>query len=234
MEALIFIAILALVGYLIHQNLPSTKFAKANELSNQSKFLEAIAIYQSLFGKIAQAPAKLAECKLKLGLNPSTSSKDALANFNFILELKKRLPSNVDRVLFEKVEAKAGLQLAKIFYEAAHQKGKALPEEGIKLLSTNIEYISGLCKTGSDSEYQNLLQKHYDLSASFHYICGMNAEKMDLFDQAVISYNQATQFFKSHSESSANAEARIGICQLKKAQKEQVPLNPVRKLRGKQ
>jgi hypothetical protein len=67
MEVVIILIIIGIIGYLIYQSLPNTKFEKAQAHFNAKNYVEAISVLNGIFDKHNDAPAKFAECKLILG-----------------------------------------------------------------------------------------------------------------------------------------------------------------------
>ncbi len=90
MEVIIVLVIIGIVGYLIYQSLPNTKFEKAQNLFNAQNYNEAIDILNAIFEKHVDAPAKLAECKLKLG-QQSSAKPEKVNYFNEVVEIIKRI-----------------------------------------------------------------------------------------------------------------------------------------------
>ena len=75
MELVIILIILGIIGYLIYQSLPNTKFEKAHAHFNAQNYVEAISVLNKIFDKHNEAPAKFAECKLILGQGLKANSE---------------------------------------------------------------------------------------------------------------------------------------------------------------
>ena len=160
MEVVIVLVIIAVVGYLIYQSLPNTKFEKAQNLFNAKDYVQAINILNGIFEKHVDAPAKHAECKLKLGQQTSAKS-DKLKFFNEVVEIRKRIRNSSSIAKFESIEAKALFEIAKIQYEET--KGD------IEKLNQNIRFIDTANKKGSESDFSSLKTKHFNDLADSHF-----------------------------------------------------------------
>jgi len=65
MEVVIILIIVGIVSYVIYQSLPNAKFQKVSSFFDSGNLVEATKILNDIFEKHPDAPAKLAECKLK-------------------------------------------------------------------------------------------------------------------------------------------------------------------------
>ena len=89
MEVVIILIVVGIISYAVYQSLPNPKFQKAELLFNSGNFEEAIEILESIYEKHPDAPAKLAECKLKQGQQAkSTSNNEAIRCFHEVIEIK--------------------------------------------------------------------------------------------------------------------------------------------------
>lgn len=143
MEVIIVLVIIAVVGYLIYQSLPNTKFEKAQNLFNAKEYVQAINILNGIFEKHTDAPAKLAECKLKLGQQTSAKS-DKIKFFNEVVKLRKRINNSASIAKFESFEAKALFEIANIQYGETNGD--------IEKLNQNIHFIDT-----ANKKVQNLI-----------------------------------------------------------------------------
>ena len=208
MEVIIVLVIIAVVGYLIYQSLPNTKFEKAQSLFNAKDYVQAINILNGIFEKHVDAPAKLAECKLKLGQQTSAKS-EKLKFFNEVVEIRKRISNSSSVAKFESIEAKALFEIAKIQYEET--KGD------IEKLNQNIRFIDTANKKGSESDFSSLKTKHFNDLADCHFKKSTEKEKADKISEAIQSYNTAKDFAEKSKNNTVlnNSVARIEICKLK-------------------
>jgi len=209
MEVIIVLVIIAVVGYLIYQSLPNTKFEKAQSLFNAKDYVQAINILNGIFEKHVDAPAKLAECKLKLGQQTSAKS-EKLKFFNEVVEIRKRISNSSSVAKFESIEAKALFEIAKIQYEET--KGD------IEKLNQNIRFIDTANKKGSESDFSSLKTKHFNDLADSHFKKAIEKEKSNKNSEAIQIYNTAKDFAEKSSNKTVlnNSIARIAICQLKR------------------
>ncbi len=208
MEVIIVLIIVAVVGYLIYQSLPNTKFQKAQNLFNSKDYVQAIDILNTIFDKHNDAPAKLAECKLNLGKRASTKS-EKVKFFNEVTEIRKRISKSESIAKFDRIEANALFEIAKIQYEET--KGD------IDKLNQNIKFIDTANKKGSESDFSSLKEKHFYDLASSHFKKATDKEKSDKLSEAIKSYNTAKDYAKKSDNKTVknNAVTRILICHLK-------------------
>lgn len=212
MEIIIVLIIVAIVGYLIYQSLPNTKFEKAQNLFNAKDYIQAINILNEIFEKHVEAPAKLAECKLNLGKQASGKS-DKVKYFNEATEIRKRISKSESIAKFESVEASALFEIAQIQYEET--KGD------IDKLIQNINFIDTANKKGSESDFSSLKKKHfYDLADS-HFKKATDKEKSEKLSEAIQSYNTGKDYAEKSDNKIVqnNSVTRIAICQLKRNDK---------------
>lgn len=208
MEAIIVLIIIAVVGYLIYQSLPNTKFEKAHNLFITKDYVQAINILNEIFDKHVEAPAKLAECKLNLGKQTSTKP-EKLKIFNEVVEIRKRIVKSESIAKFENIEANALFEIAQIQYEET--KGD------IDKLNKNIKFIDTAKKKGSESDFNSLKRKHfYDLADSY-FKKATEKEKSDKLTEAIQNYNTGKDYAEKsdNKKIQSNSITRIAICHLK-------------------
>ncbi|HAD34995.1 MAG TPA: hypothetical protein DCF44_10980 [Chitinophagaceae bacterium] len=212
MEIVIVLIIVAIVGYLIYQSLPNTKFEKAQNLFNAKDYVQAITVLNEIFEKHVDAPAKLAECKLNLGKQAS-AKPEKVNYFNEVVEIRKRITKSESITKFESIEAKALFEIALIQYEET--KGD------IDKLNQNIKFIDTVNKKGSESDFSSLKKKHfYDLADS-HFKKATDKEKSDKLSEAIQIYNTGKDYAEKSNNKTVknNSATRIAICQLKRNDK---------------
>lgn len=212
MEVIIVVVIIVIVGYLIYQSLPNTKFEKAQYFFNAKDYVQAINILNGIFEKHVDAPAKLAECKLNLGKQTSAKS-DKLKFFNDVVEIRKRISNSSSIAKFENIEAKALFEIAKIQYEET--KGD------IEKLKQNIRFIDTANKKGSESDFSSLKTNHFYYLADSHFKKGIEKEKSNKYSEAIQNYNTAIDYAEKSDNKTVkhNSITRIAICQLKRNDK---------------
>ena len=212
MEVIIVLVIIAVVGYFIYQSLPNTKFEKAQNLFNAQNYNEAINILNEIFEKHVDAPAKLAECKLKLGQQVS-NKYEKLKYFNEVTALRKRISNSISVTKFENVEAKALFEISKIQYEES--KGD------IDKLNQNIKFIDTANKKGSETDFASLKKNHFYYLADSHFKKATDKEKSEKLSEAIQQYNTAKDYAEKSDNKAIqyNSVARITICQLKRNDK---------------
>ena len=158
MEVIIVLIVLGIVGYLIYQSLSSTKLVKAIQLIDSNNFADASSLLEKIFEKHSDAPGKLAECKLKEGLNLLTNNPDTAVNlFNQVIEIRKRLPANANLKLYKSNESKA-------YFEISDYKFRCLSTESdtqnkIKSIKAVLQYIDNALKAGIENGFLNLRKK---------------------------------------------------------------------------
>ena len=212
MEVIIVLVIIAVVGYLIYQSLPNTKFEKAQSLFNAKDYVQAINILNGIFEKHVDAPAKLAECKLKLG-QQSSGKSEKIKYFNEVTALRKKISNSASVTKFESIEAIALFEIAKIQYEEA--KGD------IDKLNQNIKFIDTANKKGSETDFASLKKNHFYYLADSHFKKATEKEKSDKLSEAIQQYDTAKDYAEKSDNKTVqnNSVARITICQLKRNDK---------------
>lgn len=216
MEVVIILIVVGILGYVFYQTLPNPKFQKANSLFDSGNFVEAIKILESIFEKHADAPSKLAECKLKQGQQAkSKSENEAKKYFNEVIEIKKRLPSNSSKAKYELVEAKAQFEIASILFNTAVAVTSA--ESKVKNLKDNLRFIDNATKSGIENDFEALRKKHSYELAEMYFQFGLQNEKSKQLSEAIQNYSTAKDFASesSHPKIPYNASTRIAICKLK-------------------
>lgn len=214
MEIIIILIIVTIVGYLIYQSLPNTKFEKAQNLFNNKNYFKAENILNEIFEKHVDAPSKLAECKLVLGQQASNET-DKKRYFNEVVEIRKRIRNSASFEKYESIESKALFEIAKIQYQET--KGD------IEKLNQNISFIDTANKKHSESNFKILKTKHFSDLADSHFKKATEKEKSSKHSdviEAIQSYTTAKDYaVKSDNISiTNNSVARILICQLKLSQ----------------
>lgn len=219
MEIVIILIVVGILGYVFYQTLPNPKFRKAKLLFDSGNFDEAIKILETIFAKIPEAPLILAECKLKQG-QKAKDSNEALKYFNEAVEIKKRLPTNFDKRIYEFVEAKAQFEIALIQFKSATTVANA--ESKIKSLKDNLQFIDSTTKTGIESDFSNLQNKHSYELAKLYFTSGLQCEKETYYPEAIRKYKTAKDYSTKASieEIRLNSAVRIGICKLKENPKD--------------
>lgn len=208
MEVVIILIIIGIIGYLIYQSLPNTKFEKAQAHFNAKNYFEAINVLNGIFDKHNEAPAKFAECKLILGQGLKANS-EKLKAFNEILELRKRINNTSSIAKFENIEAKALFEIAKIQYEESNAD--------IDKLNQNLKFIDNANKKGLETDFNTLRTKHFNQLSESYFRKAIGHEKSNKYPDAIQVYKKAIECSEKSSNSTIkhNAVARISICRLK-------------------
>ena len=213
MVVFVVIIIVAVIGYFIYQSLPNTKYEKSQNLFNAKDYLLAINILNDIFDKHNDAPAKLAECKLKLGQQAANKS-EKVKYFNEIIALRKRINNSVSIDKFEIFEAKAFFEIAKIQFEET--KG------GIDKLNQNIRFIDNANKKGCESEFNTLKIRHFNELAEIYFKNAVEKEMAGKIStnknvEAVQTYATAKDYALKANNTTIlyNSAVRIVICRLK-------------------
>jgi tetratricopeptide (TPR) repeat protein len=208
MEVVIILIIIGIIGYLIYQSFPSTKFEKAQSHFNAKNYVEAINVLNGIFDKHNDAPAKFAECKLILGQGQKANT-EKLKAFNEILELRKRINNTSSISKFENIEANALFEIAKIQYEES--------KADIDKLNQNLKFIDNANKKGSETDFNTLRTKHLNQLSESYFRKAISHEKSNKYSDAIQVYNKAVECSEKSSNSTTkyNAVTRISICRLK-------------------
>ena len=231
MEVVIILIVVGIVAYVIYQSLPNQKFQKAISFFDSANFVEATKILNGIFEKHPDAPAKLAECKLKEGLKAKPKSdNEAIKYFKEAIEIKKRLPSNAQKEKYELVEAKACFEIAVIQFSQSISVTNA--ESKVKNLKDNLSFIDTATKSAMESDFVALRKKHLSELAEIYFQFGTQNEKSSKLIEAIQHYSTAKDYSvqSSNSQILYNATTRTGICKLKnKEHIEQTALEDVNK-----
>lgn len=208
MEIIIVLVILGIVGYLIYQTLPNTKFEKAQALFNATNYVEAINILNEIFDKHNDAPAKFAECKLILSQSLKVNS-EKLKALNEILTLRQRINNSKSIAKFENIEAKALLEIAKIQYEES--------KADIDKLIQNLKFIDNANKKGLETDFNTLRIKHFNQLSESYFKKAIGHEKSNKYPDAIQVYKKAIECSDKSNNTLVkhNSLTRITISKLK-------------------
>lgn len=185
MEAVVVLTIIGIIGYLIHQSLPNTKFKKAQAHFNAKNYAEAINVLNKIFDKHIDAPVKFAECKLNLGQSAKINS-EKLKAFNDILALRLRINNSTSVAKFDIIEAKALLEIAKIQYQET--KGD------IERLNQNIKFIDNANKKGSESDFSYLRTKHFQQLSESYFKSAEKLESTGNLEKAIEEFHKSKEY----------------------------------------
>jgi hypothetical protein len=208
MEAILILFVIGIIGYLIYQSLPSSKFEKAQAFFKIKNYIEAASILDEIFDKHQDAPAKFAECKLILSqaLKGNTERLEAL---NEIITLRQRITNTTSIVEFQYFEARALLEIARIQFEGCNGD--------IDKLNQNVKFIDNAIKNGSESDFSSLRRSHfYDLANSY-FKRAEEKERLNRIIEAIQNYNSGKDCAEKSTNNIVkhNSIARIEICKLK-------------------
>lgn len=218
MEILIVLVVIGIIIYVIYESLPSTKFNKANALLITNNLSGGIAIFESIFYKHPDAPAKLAEGKFKQGSTEVDKNKDkAIELFNQIIEIKKRIPSSANIKLYELIQAKSFLEISRLNFNVLLEENNSQVRQS--RINTNLDYITDAVKTGVESEFSDLETKHFSQLAELNFSFGLTFEKSNHIGDAMQSYLTANNFATTSSNAiiKTNSTVRGAICKLKRS-----------------
>ena len=217
MVAIIIFVAIAIVGFIIYQLLPSTRFQKANSFFDCGNLVEAIKIYDSIISKHPDAPAKLAECKLKAGINAkSKNENEAIKYFNDIILIKRRLTNKANMIKFALVESKANFEIAQLNFNKICLDYNL--EYKTTKLKENLRYIDISIKNGCENDFLALRNKHLSELEEINFYVAKQFEKTENFEDAIQFYSMANDFAEqlTNSKFKYSSLARIAICNLKK------------------
>ncbi len=215
MEALIIIAVLGIIGYLIYVNQPSTKFTKASKLLNQNRFVEAQVIFNKIILKHPLAVTKYSECFFLQGkvLQKKNKTKEAISYYNKAIESKSLLNSNSDKKSFSDIASKAYFEIATLQFDDIPKNNIA---DTISSYKNNIAYIkqSGFNKL---QNFNSLIEKHNLRIADIYYEFGLKNEREQNIIDAKNNYSNTISTLKTFAKNQTyhNAITRTEICKLK-------------------
>lgn len=222
MEVVIVLISIGIVVYLIYQSLPNTKFEKALGHFNSKNYLGAINVLNGIFEKHNDAPAKFAECKLILSQFLKVNSEKLLA-LKEILALRQRITNSSSIENFEKIEAKALFEIAKIQFEET--------QGDIEKINQNLKFIDNANKKELEPEFSTLKTKHFALLSESCFKKAIETEKENKYIEAIQIYKMAIEFSDKSNKISVkqNTVSRIFICQLKLNEK--ITLNNISEIK---
>ncbi len=121
MEYFVIILLIGLaIGYFVYQNMPSTKFKKANDLLQNGDIAAALQAFEALKEAHDDAGAQIAAIKLQLAkqtANQSQNTEKILAAFNEVLQVRPAIQrESINTANFTGSEQAANREIAKIHY----------------------------------------------------------------------------------------------------------------------
>jgi len=216
MEVIIILVIVGIIGYIFFQSFPAPKYQRAVQLLDDGQLNKAAEILTSIFEKHPEAPAKLAECKLLEGQKvKSESINAAIQSFNEVFEIKTRIPNHFTKTSYELIEAKTFFEIAEIQFDQANtDKGI---DNKIKSIKDSLCFIDSAVKTGIESDFLELKNRHLYELAGLYYQLGEQCEKLAQYVEAMQHYVLSID---CSSQSACpkilyNSYTRLGICKLK-------------------
>jgi hypothetical protein len=216
MEVLIILVVVAVIGSLFYLSLPSTKFNNALRLFSGGNISAAIEILNEIFDKHIDAPAKLAECNLRLGQQSSIKT-EKIKYFSDVLAIRQRVTNTESATKLDKIEAVAFLEISEIQY------ADALGD--IDKLQQNIKYIDSVNNGELNTSFEALKTKHLANLAECYFTKGTEKEKSGKYAEAIQEYIIA----KGHAITGKNSFlhqnsiVRTSICQLKSNKDVELP-----------
>jgi hypothetical protein len=216
MEVLIILIAIGIIGYVIYQNLPSSKLALASNLIAQGKLHEAEIILVKILNKHTKAPAKLAQCFYNRGLKEKIQNN--YSSFEKVLDLKKQLKGFYNHD-FALIEAESYYEIADRNYTAAWKLASTYPLESVKELKENILFINMSTKFGIEEKFTNLRDYHTLKICEIYFEEGKKLEIKGQYLDAINNYNEAIAIHSSKSKSKTQNYydniARREICKIK-------------------
>jgi tetratricopeptide (TPR) repeat protein len=214
MEIVIILIIIGIIGFVIFQNLPATKFTSGSKLLSEKKINEAIIVFQSIVGKHPDAPTQLATCFLEQGIIMNSKNQEDISGFQKIFDLKTKLTGNYNRGTFETVEAKANYEIASSNYSIVRKKN--LEQDGIKGFNENLKFIQACIKTGIENEFSTLKNNHFVELGKIYFDLGIRNELKKDFINAISTYSASLEYRSKISKNQIYCDTvtRREICKL--------------------
>jgi hypothetical protein len=216
MEVLGIIALFGGLGFWIYQTLPSTKLKKANSHIKAGNYNTAISILESIFLKHPDAPSRLANCHLNMGLNIISSDENAaIKSFNNVLGLQAHIPKNANLNAYNLIKEKTEYEICKINFNKCTIKEPLIEKEAS--LKENLAYLSKIQKFNLGAEFQKLEKQHFDEISQINYSFGLQNEKGGKVVEAKNKYSIAIKYSKDNPDNpiAIQATARLAICKVK-------------------
>ena len=215
MVALIIIAVLGIISYLIYADQPSTKFTKASKLLNQNRFQEAQVIFNQIVLKHPLAVTKYSECFFLQGeiLQKENKTKEAINYYNEAIQAKSLLNPISDKKSYTNIEADAYYKICTIQF---NELPKSNSLKTINAYKDNLNYIyrTGF---GQLKRFSKLVTKHKLRIADIYYELGIKNEKEQNIINAKNNYSNTINTLKKIAKNQTyhNAISRSEICKLK-------------------
>ena len=211
MAALIIIVVIGAIGIIIYLNQPSTKFNKANNLIQQSRFNDAQEILIKLVSKHPYAVTKYSECFYLKAEEFKKQKKysEAINCYSKVIEAKKIITHVSDKTSFNNVAEKAFYEISQIQFDAISFN---ISTEIIKAYKKNLEFINS-SEFNRSKLIPELVEKHKYKIAEIYFKIGLQEEKAGNFITAKSSYANATLFLSNNIY--IKSKARNEICKLK-------------------
>jgi hypothetical protein len=187
---------------------------KAVSLYNKQQIVEAVSIFEDLIETHPEAPLKLAECKMKQGLEYlSYDNSIARSFFDQVIKIKKQAPPKAQKKAFEKIEIRACLELAKVDFDLLQAEPPS--QKKLEKIRANIQFIDNAPKKGSEDDFSTINQEYMQELTDLYYFFGKEYEKNYQLIEAIQFYSKMINLSGIPLLTKANAAARMGICQLK-------------------
>jgi hypothetical protein len=214
MTYLVLLVIMGVIVYFWYQSTPTAQFMKAVSLLNKQRIIEAVPIFENLYERHPDAPFKLAECKMKQGLEYLSYDKAIAKNFfGQVIEIKKHTPVKTQKKSFDRMETLAYLEIAKIDFDLLTPESSA--QKKLYKIHENLQFIDNAPQKGFENDFSNISQKYIRELAGLYYLLGKNCEKDSLLIDAIPFYSKVINLSNIPLLMKANATARMGICKLK-------------------
>jgi hypothetical protein len=214
MTYLVLFIIFGVIAYFWYQSTPTAQFMKAVSLLNKQRVVEAVSIFENLYDIHPDAPIRLAECKMKQGLEYLSYDKViAKSFFGQVIDIKKHAPVKALKKSFEKIEILAYLEIAKIDFDLITTEPST--QKKLYKIHENLQFIDNAPQKGFESNFSNISQKYIRELAESYYCLGKNYEKELQLIEAIQFYSKVINLVNVPLKMKADASARVGICKLK-------------------
>ncbi|MDR2086728.1 MAG: hypothetical protein LBP72_06085 [Dysgonamonadaceae bacterium] len=187
---------------------------RALSFLNKQRTIEAVSIFEDLFERHPDAPLKLAECKMKQGLEYLSYDKViAKSFFEQVIDIKKQAPPKAQKKSFDKLEKRAYLEIAKIDFNLIINE--PFTQKKLYRIHENLQFIDNAPQKGFENDFFAISQKYTQELAELYYFFGKNCEKERQLIEAVQFYTKVINLANVPVTLKNDASARLGICKLK-------------------
>jgi tetratricopeptide (TPR) repeat protein len=216
MEVLIFLAIVAVIGYLYYTNLPETKFQRGEEALKNGQFNSALEIFHAIKNDHDKAGLRIAEIKFQAAQNfqRNKSNDEAISAFQEVLNVRSTVSRNsINKTDFDNIERKASGEIARIIFQKAQH---FISDGNLSQAEITLNETLKWCNSESGQVKVNALNE----LAKIGFNKGVKHEKANNLKSALLEYKKAIAQFSNIDKNELYYQilTRTEICNLKQGE----------------